>query len=153
MLFRSIGFLLFITLLVLYATYPQWMARFRLPFPIWLRCIGVCLGLASLGLLVWVQDTLGRHWSTGLVLREEHTLVTTGPYRWVRHPMYTALFAFMIALALVSANWLVVLAPVGGISLFLARIPKEEGMMIEEFGDEYRAYMERTGRLLPRLFG
>ena len=152
MLLRSIGFLLFITLLVLYATYPQWMTRFRLPFPIWLRYIGAGLGLASLALLLWVQDTLGRQWSTGLVLREEHTLVTSGPYRWVRHPMYTALFAFMIALGLVSANWLVVLAPAVAISLLLARIPKEESMMTEQFGDEYRAYMERTGRLLPRLF-
>jgi len=66
--------------------------------------------------------------------------------------MYTVLFTFVIALSLVSANWLFVVFSVGAIILLCARIAKEEAMMMGQFGDEYRAYMERTGRLLPRLF-
>jgi protein-S-isoprenylcysteine O-methyltransferase Ste14 len=90
-------------------------------------------------------------WSTNLQLREEHTLVTTGPYRWARHPMYTALFSFFVGLALVSATWLIVLLVVAATFVLVVRIDKEEVMMIEQFGDEYRAYMQQTGRFLPRL--
>ena len=117
----------------------------------WSQWLGVGLGAAGLILLVWVHHTLGRRWSTNLQLREEHTLVTGGPYRWARHPMYTALFSFFAGLVLVSASWLVALLVVVAILVLYARIGEEETMMIEQYGDEYRAYMQQTGRFLPRL--
>ena len=76
---------------ILYPIYPPWVAQFTLPLPIWLRWIGISLGLISLPLLIWIHHTLGKYWSSILELREEHTLVTSGPYRWVRHPLYTLL--------------------------------------------------------------
>ncbi len=145
-----LGFFM-IAIFILYAINSKWMGWFTVPFPIWLRWIGVGLGIVSLPLLIWVQRTLGKHWSTNLQLREQHTLVTSGPYRWVRHPMYTALFTFFIASSLISANWLFILLTMVVIIGLYTRIGKEEIMMIEKFGDEYSDYMKRTGRLLPHL--
>ena len=88
-----------------------------------------------------------------LRIREDHTLITTGPYRWIRHPIYSAGLLFGFAVFLLSANGFVGACWVGGCSLLYAhRIPNEEALMLEEFADEYRVYMQRTGRLLPRHF-
>ncbi len=84
-------------------------------------------------------------------MREEQTLVTDGPYQWVRHPMYTVLSGFYLGAALVSANSLIGLVSVGIVLQFWTRIEPEEHMMLEHFGDAYRTYMQQTGRLLPRL--
>ena len=151
MILRLTLFFSMIPLLMLYVINPYWMTWFMLSFPTWSRWIGVGLGIVSLLLLVWVQQSLGKHWSTDLQLRKQHTLVTSGPYRLVRHPMYTAIFTLLIAFSLVSANWLIVLPCIVGFVVIYARINKEETMMIEQFGDKYRDYMKHTGRLLPRL--
>ncbi|MFQ6085803.1 MAG: isoprenylcysteine carboxylmethyltransferase family protein [Candidatus Bathyarchaeia archaeon] len=105
-----------------------------------------------LPLFLWVHHTLGKYFSPELELKEQHKLVSRGPYRWVRHPMYSVSFTLFIALSIVSANWLLSLLTVITIISVYARIGKEEAMMVERFGDEYRDYMTRTGRLLPRLF-
>lgn len=147
---RLAMFVLLLAWLVLYAVNPPWVAVLSIPFPGWLRWAGFALGLISLGFWTWTQVALGKEWSPQLQLREEHHLVTTGPYAHIRHPLYTAMIGYGIGLALVSANWVfVVLAAVAIVGL-LVRIPKEEQMMIEEFGDDYQAYMGRTGKLLPR---
>ena len=65
--------------------------------------------------------------------------------------MYSALFSFFVGLTLVSASWLVVLLVLVSVFVLYARIGKEESLMIEQFGDEYRAYMQCTGRFLPRF--
>jgi protein-S-isoprenylcysteine O-methyltransferase Ste14 len=148
---RLMLFFYMLVAVVLYAINPAWLSASVLPLPAWLRWLGAGLGLAGLILLVWVQHTLGSRWSTNLQLGEEHTLITVGPYRWARHPMYTALFSFFAGLALLSASWLVVPLAAVGILVLYARIGKEETMMTERFGDEYRDYMQRTGRFLPRL--
>jgi len=148
---RLMVFLLLIASLVIYAVKPTWMRWFILSVPSWLRWSGAILGVLSLPLLVWVQRALGGQWSAGLQLREEHALVTSGPYRWVRHPMYSVIFIFLAALCLVSANWLFAVGSVVAIVVLYRRIDREEAMMIEQFGDEYRSYMERTGRLVPRF--
>lgn len=135
----------------LYAVNPAWLSAFAIPLPAWSRWLGVGLSVIGFLLLVWVHRALGRQWSTSLQLREQHTLITSGPYRWTRHPMYTALFSFFAGLAFVSASWLVVLLVVVAVSVLYARIGKEEMMMLEQFGDEYRAHMQRTGRFLPHL--
>ncbi|MFQ6084665.1 MAG: isoprenylcysteine carboxylmethyltransferase family protein [Candidatus Bathyarchaeia archaeon] len=141
----------FVAVVILYPIYPQWVAWSALPLPTLLRWVGVGVGISSLLLLLWVHRSLGRYWSTELVVKEGHELVTSGPYRWVRHPMYSVSFTLFIALSIVSANWLLSLLTVITIISVYARIGKEEAMMVERFGDEYRDYMRRTGRLLPRL--
>jgi len=137
--------------IVLYLLSPQWMLWSQFPIHDWARWIGVGLGVLSLPFQIWVHRTLAKHWSSFLKLQEGHSLVTTGPYRWVRHPMYTQSLMFFIALTLVSANLLILIGFLIAFIFTFTRIPKEEQMLLERFGDEYRLYMKRTGRLLPRL--
>lgn len=133
----------------LYFGDPRRVERYAVPVPSWLRWAGAGLGWASLPLLVWTHQTLGQAWSTNLELQDQHRLVTTGPYRWMRHPMYTAVLMFFAGSALTTANG-VILAPAGiGSWIILARVVDEEAMMSAQFGDVYRRYAERTGRFLP----
>jgi protein-S-isoprenylcysteine O-methyltransferase Ste14 len=136
--------------LVVYAIYPPGMEMLSIPFPDWLRWVGFALGLASLGLWTWTQVALGKEWSPQLQLRKEHHLVTTGPYVRIRHPLYTAMIGYGISLALVTANWVFVVFAVAMIAGLFARVPQEEQMMIQGFGEEYKAYMQRTGRFFPK---
>ena len=128
---------------------PQRMKWAILPAPVWSRFVGVGLGASSLPLFLWTHHELGKNWSLALVTKEEHTLVSSGPYRWVRHPMYTVIFLQSLAYFLVSANWVIGIAGLGTSIFCVARVDEEEALMVEEFGDQYRAYMERTGRFLP----
>jgi protein-S-isoprenylcysteine O-methyltransferase Ste14 len=148
---RLVAFFFLIGLLVIYALNPPWVRVLLFPLLGWLRWVGFGLGLASLALLTWTQVELGKQWSAQLQLREEHDLVTSGPYSLVRHPMYTAVFGLGVALALVSANWAFVLITLAAVAGLSARVPREEQMMIEQFGGQYLEYMKKTGRFLPRM--
>jgi protein-S-isoprenylcysteine O-methyltransferase Ste14 len=113
--------------------------------------LGAIILVLSL-LLFWRSHAdLGRNWSPSLQLREQHRLVTRGVYRRVRHPMYASEWLWGIAQALLLQNW--VAGPAGAASffpLYALRVPREERMMLEQFGEEYRTYMKNTGRILPR---
>lgn len=119
--------------------------------------IAFLAGAAALALNVWLfhrsHADLGENWSKTLEIRENHRLITTGVYRTIRHPMYTAIFLFVIAQALLLPNWLA--GPSGMVAfglMYALRVGPEERMMIEAFGDEYRDYMRRTKRLIPGVF-
>jgi protein-S-isoprenylcysteine O-methyltransferase Ste14 len=151
----GLGFI-FLPAFIAWLIQPRWIAFAALPFPDWLRFAGVALGFANLPVLWWIEATLGKNFNTTLHIREGHTLVTGGPYRWVRHPMYTSVLIFVTAVTLISANALIALPMVVPLPVILIlgnRIQREEALMIEQFGDEYREYMKRTGRFLPRLGG
>jgi len=150
---RVLMFFLLLAWLALYAIDPPWMGVLSVPFPGWLRWVGFVLGLASLGFWAWTQVALGKEWSPQLQLREEHHLVTTGPYARIRHPLYTAMLGWGTSVALVTANWVFIVLAVVVITGLFARVPREEQMMIEEFGEEYGAYMKRTGRFFPKFPG
>jgi protein-S-isoprenylcysteine O-methyltransferase Ste14 len=110
--------------------------------------------LFALGVwLLWRSHAeLGRNFSPSLQIVEDHVLVTRGVFRRIRHPMYTAHLLWGIAQMLLLQNWIAGPAfLVVQIPLYLRRIPAEERMMLEQFGEEYRQYMGRTGRLFPRL--
>jgi protein-S-isoprenylcysteine O-methyltransferase Ste14 len=147
---RAIGSLSLIAFLVLYGINPPWLGVLSVPFPDWLRWTGVTLGAVSFVLYAWSQATLGKAWSPHLQMREEHQLVTTGPYARIRHPIYLALIGFLTGIALVTANWFFIVLLVVSIVVLALRIPKEEQMMVEDFGEEYKVYMQRTGRLFPK---
>ncbi|HEY43541.1 MAG TPA: isoprenylcysteine carboxylmethyltransferase family protein [Anaerolineae bacterium] len=151
LLLRPIGFIFFLGLVVLYMIEPSGSDWLFLPLPSWVRWTGVLLCTASILLLVWVHRTLGIHWSTTLQFKEGHTLVTSGPYKFVRHPMYSALIFFFIGISIVSSFWPFIALVLILILFFFRIIEREEAMMIEQFGDEYQAYMKRTGRCLPGL--
>jgi len=138
-----------IILLPLYLLFPSFFLLFQMPFPNWLRWFGVGLGFLSIPFLLWVHHVLDEEWSITLKFQTDHKLVTSGPYRRIRHPMYIALIVYELSWVLVSASLLFLVYYVITVLLMLVRIPREELMMLEKFGEEYRRYMKRTGRLLP----
>ncbi len=137
-----------------YIINPQWMSWSTLQFPVWLRWLGLGMALVGFVLLQWSQKTLGQNWSSEPRLLEGQELVTGGPYRWIRHPIYTAFILIATAPLLISANWSIGCLLIGMIAIDIAsRITTEESLMMAQFGDEYRTYMQSTGRLIPRLRG
>jgi protein-S-isoprenylcysteine O-methyltransferase Ste14 len=118
-----------------------------------LSYLGIAVGLTSLWLFHLTHRDLGHNWSVSLDLRERHTLVTTGVYALVRHPMYSGFWLMALAQVLLLPNW--VAGPAGLVGfgiLFFGRVRREEEMMIAAFGDEYRAYMHRTARVVPWVY-
>jgi protein-S-isoprenylcysteine O-methyltransferase Ste14 len=115
--------------------------------------LGIAVDIAALYLFYRTHRDLGHNWSVSLDLRERHTLVTTGIYATVRHPMYSGFWLMAVAQALLLPNW--VAGPAGLVGfgiLFFGRVRREEEMMIAAFGDEYRAYMRRTARVVPWMY-
>lgn len=137
---------------LVYMINPGWMTWSSLPLPSGVRWLGVAAGVVTIALLLWVHRALDRNFSTVARIHGDHTLVTDGPYRWVRHPMYPALWLFSLAACLISANWFIGVPPLLTVTLIMITRPQhEEQQLIEAFGDSYREYMKRTGRFLPRL--
>ena len=103
--------------------------------------------------LFWRSHTdLGQNWSVTLELRKGHQMVTQGVYRRIRHPMYASIWLFGLGQGLLLENWLAGWsALVSFTPMYFFRVPREEQMMFEFFGQEYRDYKQRTGRLVPRM--
>ena len=135
-----------------YVIQPDWLSWATLSLPLWLRWTGVGIALLGFALLQWAQNTLGKSWSDTPRMIREQPLVTSGPYQFIRHPIYAAFILILGSTLLVSANWFIGLTWIGMTALEIAsRIGFEEALMLEYFGEQYREYMKRTGRLLPRL--
>jgi protein-S-isoprenylcysteine O-methyltransferase Ste14 len=133
-----------------YLINPAWMKWSQVDLPSWLRWLGLALGLAADALSYWVFSNLGNNVSPTVATRASHQLVTGGPYRWVRHPLYSMGMLAYLSFALLSASWLIALLSIAVFAVLTIRLPQEEAHLIERFGDDYRAYMDRTGRFLPR---
>lgn len=139
-------------LLPLLRLFTPWLAFADYALPAAAPWCGTAVLIAGLWLFWRAHADLGLNWSVTLAVREGHELVTRGVYRRIRHPMYAAILLFSLGQGLLLANWLAgwgALVTFG--LLYLVRTPREERMMVEHFGDAYRAYRERTGRLVPRL--
>lgn len=147
----GIGLPLFIGILV-YLLNPRWMKWAEVPLPIWVRWAGVVAGLLAVPAAFWVFKSIGRNVSETVLTKRDHALVTAGPYRWIRHPLYSTGASLLLAIGLMAANWFMLLFTVlVVVSLRWIVIPLEEQELVKKFGEEYRAYMGRTGRLLPRV--
>lgn len=134
-----------------YLANPAWMTWSRVGLPEWARWLGVVLGVLCVLGIYWLFSSIGRGITPTSATRTEHRLVTSGPYRWVRHPLYTIGSSLFLAFGLMADSWFIALL---GILAFIAmaiRTPKEEANLIAKFGDEYRRYMQRTGRFLPKF--
>jgi protein-S-isoprenylcysteine O-methyltransferase Ste14 len=148
---RLCGLLAMIAL-VAYLINPSWMIWAAVPLPSWLRWIGALLAVFGVPLLLfWTFHSLGKNLTDTVVTRRDHTLVTHGPYRWVRHPFYDVVLVGVVSMSLLTANWFLALFGLTAFAMIVARTRTEEEKLIERFGDGYRAYMARTGRFLPRL--
>jgi protein-S-isoprenylcysteine O-methyltransferase Ste14 len=134
-----------------YLLNPAWMAWSKLGLPVGARWLGVGIGVLCVLGIYWLFSSIGSGITPTSATRKEHRLVTSGPYRWVRHPLYTVGSSMFIAFGMMADSWFIALL---GILAFIAmaiRTPKEEANLIEKFGDEYREYMKRTGRFFPKL--
>ncbi len=119
----------------------------------WLALVGILVEIAALVLFRATHVQLGRNWSISLETREKHELVTSGLYGWVRHPMYSSFLLSAVAQVLLLQNWVAGFAGlVGFLVLFLFRVGREEGLMTDTFGEQYRDYSRRTARIVPWLY-
>ena len=147
---KVFGLTLWLSMLI-YFNNPAWMAWSQLPLPGWVRWLGVALMALCVPLFYWIFRSLGKNVTKTVAIREEHTLVVNGPYRWVRHPLYTIGFLSFVGLSLLTANWFMLLLILLTFAILFMRTPIEEAKLIERFGDEYRQYMKETGRYFPKL--
>ncbi len=138
----------------LFYLFLPWLDFADYELPGWLGWIGTAVFAGALFLLWRSHADLGRNWSATLQIRQEHSLITDGIYRYIRHPMYAAHLLWAIAQGLLLENWLAGWAfLVISVPFYLLRVPKEEKMMLEQFGEEYREYISRTGRMIPKFPG
>jgi protein-S-isoprenylcysteine O-methyltransferase Ste14 len=134
-----------------YFLWPPWMDWSRLPLEPTTRWMGLTFAATSIALLVWVQKHLSRNFTGTVQIRPGGHIVTTGPYAYVRHPMYIAFLLLGIALFLLTANWFLG----GGFLLVIAlvivvRLPVEEKALENAYGEDYARYKKKTGALIPR---
>lgn len=94
----------------------------------------------------WVRNEMASSWA----MSQEHVLITNGPYRWVRHPSYTSYAICFLGLFLLIPS-IVTTVMLFGIPAYYSIAKREEEMLLDQFGDEYREYMKRTGRMAPRV--
>ena len=134
-----------------YLLNPAWMAWSKIGLPEWVRWLGAVIGIVCTLGIYWLFSSIGIGITPTSATRKQHQLVTSGPYRWVRHPLYTFGSSMFVAFGLMADNWFISLLGVLAFIAMASRTPREESNLIEKFGDEYRAYMKRTGRYFPKL--
>ncbi len=147
---RIFGLILWLSPLV-YLVTPNWMAWSKLGLPDWTRWLGGGIGLLCVTGIYWLFSNIGTGITPVSATRKEHRLSTSGPYRWVRHPLYTVGSSFYISFGLIADNWFIVAMGMLAFIAMAIRTPKEEANLIEKFGDEYREYIKHTGRFFPRF--
>ena len=124
-------------------------ANYQLPS--WAGWTGAAIFATGIWVLWRAHAALGRYWSDSVQLRQGHQLVTSGIYQHIRHPIYTFGWLLGIAQALLLWNWVVAVAGLASFALiYFQRVRHEEQMMLDQFGEAYQAYMNRTGRIVPR---
>jgi protein-S-isoprenylcysteine O-methyltransferase Ste14 len=125
---------------------PLWRASF---WPFWL---GAALTVSGLLFAVWAREHLGRNWSRSVSIKQDHELITTGPYAVLRHPIYTGTLAGFVGLAVALSEVRGFVVVVLFFLVFWAKLSKEEKWMRSQFGETYAKYVHRTAALVPYLF-
>ncbi len=143
--------IVFFVSVTLYLVNPARMAWSAVALPGWVRWSGIGLIAAAGALLFWTLRSLGANLTDTVVTRKAHTLVVKGPYRWVRHPFYDSVALLLIAISLVAANWFMLVTGAVVFTLLAVRVEREEERLVARFGDDYRGYMARTNRFLPKV--
>lgn len=136
---------------ILYLINPDWVVWAQFPAPPWLRWLGALLTVMMVPLIYWLFSTIGNNISPSHTTRADHQLITTGPYRYIRHPLYTFGTLAFTGLGLLAAMWWLLMGWAMVFVFIAYRTTKEEAHLLAEFGDEYEQYMVRTGRYLPKF--
>lgn len=137
--------------LLLWLVHPQWARWAQVELAAGLRWAAVIAAAALLPAFVWLFRTIGNNISPRETTRAGHALVTDGPYRYIRHPLYTFGAAFYALIAVATGLWWLAVFLGIAFAALAWRTPREEANLIALFGDDYRRYMATTGRYLPHL--
>lgn len=124
--------------------------RFLLDSQAWIW-IGIVLTACGIALAIWARSYLGANWSATITIRADHSLVNTGPYARLRHPIYSGMLLAIAGTALAQGNWRGLLAWVIALVAWSIKAKKEEAWLQSEFGAQFDEHTRRTGFLLPRL--
>jgi protein-S-isoprenylcysteine O-methyltransferase Ste14 len=151
---KAILFLLLIAMFIfpLIFAFSDWLNSVNYTLPAWAGWLGILILLGALYVFWRAHADLGLNWSPTLEIREKHELITKGIYGIIRHPMYASQWLWVIAQPLLLQNWIA-----GWVNLlvfivfYFVRVKAEEQLMIERFGDEYRAYKKKVGAVIPKL--
>jgi protein-S-isoprenylcysteine O-methyltransferase Ste14 len=139
-------------LVPIFYVFSTWLDFADFSLPAWLSWIGVVLFALAAVVLHLTHRAMGRSWTPTLGLREDHELVTDGIFKYIRHPMYAAHILWAIAQPLILTNWIAGFSfLVPQILQYWFRVSEEEQMMLDGFGEEYRVYMGKTGRIIPGI--
>ncbi len=141
-------------LLALIATIvrPSLMTWSLLPMPLGLRYAGLVVGLALPVFLIWTFRTIGSNVSETVLTKTNHELISSGPYRWIRHPIYSSGLVLIVTLGVISSSWLFLVFALGAtIFVISVIVPREEANLVQQFGDQYEQLKTKTGALFPRL--
>ena len=129
---------------------PNSLSWSSFPLPSFVRWIGLVLVGLGLSLMVWTFYHLGKNLTDTVVTRRDHTLVTSGPYQFVRHPFYLSFFIGLAGNTFAMANWFILIAGIIPIGFIITRTSIEEAKLIERFGQSYIDYQHRTGQFFPK---
>jgi len=149
---RNIGALLMYGSILVYLIYPPILAWAKIGLSTTARYITLGIMALFIPAFYWLFSNLGKNVTPTVAIRKEHNLITTGPYRWIRHPLYTFGSLNILTLALAADSWFILIATIVTFIPLALRTPQEEEKLIQAFGDEYRRYMQLTGRYFPRTF-
>ena len=135
-----------------YIVSPSWMAWAHVDVPVWVHSVGTVMVILAVPFGYWVLSSLGDNISETVMTRPGQELVTHGPYRWIRHPLYTNGLLLFVGAGLGAENWFISLfAVLTWAGIYLMVIPREEEELLKRFGADYQDYIEQTGALLPPL--
>jgi len=140
----------FLIVLLLNIFYPPAMSWAKFNLPTYVQIAGLVVAFLCVPFLWWVFRSIGKNISETVLIKEEHELVTHGPYRRVRHPLYAGALLLLISISLVIEDYVILAYAVIGLLAFrLLVIPAEEKQLLEAFGEDYECYQSRTGAMLP----
>ena len=142
----------FYSIMIITLVSPSWLRWAMIEVPAWVRNCGAVAVLPTPFLLMWVLSSLGNNFAGAFAAVFGQRLITHGPYRHIRHPLYALECYFLVSIAFATANWIILGYACSGILMIrLVVIPQEEEYLLERFGKSYRAYRKKTGMLLPKL--
>jgi protein-S-isoprenylcysteine O-methyltransferase Ste14 len=146
-----IGLPLFLSIVIVFMR-PHLLAWADVALPTWLRSVGAGMTLTAIPAAWWVFRSIGRNVSETVLTKSDHQLVTIGPYRWIRHPLYATGSLLLLGIGLATASGLALgLATIGVLAIRVFVVPIEERELRARFGEAYRDYTRRTGGMMPRL--
>ena len=147
----NIAYVLLLLPAILPMATPVAQLRFLPASPVWAG-LGLVLQAVFFGLAIWARRSLGRNWSGRIEIKVEHQLVRSGPYRMLRHPIYTAILGMAVGMALVIGKWVSLCAVAIIVFAYIRKIRLEESALREGFGPQYDEYRRATWGFIPLLF-